>query len=239
MIFLCFAVVDRIPLVNDFYQFLGNFGLDIWYDRRNIFWGDNRYQSNIQEGVANKNIRYAVVFYSDNFAAGKICLEEFKIISERYNAGELHIFPVFLCGVPHEIPDSFSLCTHLVYKTLSGPEDFYGIALHILAKITNDRVALGNMHTIQDILLNYKDKNSLLYTLLKEYDNIEKRNYSMRIGSLFNIYAVATHGKEPIYMDFKTINYIYHRACVSDLREEKRELQVMENIIVYTVGSIL
>ena len=40
-------------------------------------------------------------------------------------------------------------------------------------------------------------------------------------------------------MSFKTINYIYHQVCTIGLREEKRELQIMGNIVLYTVGSIL
>mgnify|MGYP000742999042 CR=1 FL=1 len=67
MIFFCFAVQDRLPIINDFYHFLQNFGLNIWYDRRNIFFGDHRYQTNIQQGAANPQIRYAVVFYSQQF----------------------------------------------------------------------------------------------------------------------------------------------------------------------------
>lgn len=47
MVFLCFSVKDRLPLVNDFYHFLSNFGLEVWYDRKNIYLGDNRREKNI------------------------------------------------------------------------------------------------------------------------------------------------------------------------------------------------
>ena len=67
MIFFCFAVRDRLPLVNDFFQYLGNFGLNIWYDRRNIYLGDHRYKTNIEMGAANKSIKYAIVILA------KIC----------------------------------------------------------------------------------------------------------------------------------------------------------------------
>ena len=85
MIFLCFSVKDRIPLINDFYQFLSNFGLDIWYDRRNIFLGDNRFDTNITKGVKNPNIKYAIIFYSENFEKGNICIQEYKILEEKIN----------------------------------------------------------------------------------------------------------------------------------------------------------
>ena len=239
MIFFCFAVQDRLPFINDFYHFLQNFGLNIWYDRRNIFFGDYRYQTNIQQGAANPQIRYAVVFYSQQFPKGNICLEEFQILEKRHLKGELHIFPIFLGDIPETIPDAFNLCKQLVYKILSGPEDFYRVALHILAKITSDQLWGASMRKVQDVLLCFKDKQSLLYQLLLEYDNIGKDNYDMRVASLFNIFSVATFNRQIDYMSFKTINYIYHQTCAIGLREEKRELQIMENIVLYTVGSIL
>lgn len=239
MIFFCFAVQDRLPIVNDFYQFLQNFGLDIWYDRRNIFFGDHRYQTNIQKGAANPQVRYAIVFYSQRFPQGNICLEEYRILEERYSAGELHIFPVFLRDIPNTVPEAFALCKQLVYKKLVSPEDFYRVALHILAKITSDRIQNMPIRGIQDALLCFRDKQPLLYLLLREYDNIEKDRYAMRVTGLFNIFSVATFNRRTDYMSFKTMNYIYHQVCVIGLQEEKRELQIMENIVFHTLGSIL
>ena len=96
MVFLCFSVKDRLPLVNDFYHFLSNFGLEVWYDRKNIYLGDNRREKNIELGAENQNVNYAVIFYSDNFKNGNICLEEFEILVNRYNKDEVFLFPVFI-----------------------------------------------------------------------------------------------------------------------------------------------
>ncbi|MCM1296351.1 MAG: toll/interleukin-1 receptor domain-containing protein [Muribaculaceae bacterium] len=100
MIFLCFSINDRIPLINDFYHFLSNFGVDIWYDRRNIYLGDNRNNANITHGVENPHVNYAVIFYSDNFINGNICLEEYEILVNRYKKMKyfffLYLFPIFL-----------------------------------------------------------------------------------------------------------------------------------------------
>ena len=103
MIFLCFSVKDRVPLINDFYHFLSNFGLDIWYDRRNIFLGDNRFDTNITLGANNSDINYAIVFYSKNFAKGNICIQEYKVLEKRYQNNDLFIFPVFIENVPEYI----------------------------------------------------------------------------------------------------------------------------------------
>ena len=130
MIFLCFSVKDRIPLINDFFQFLTNFGLDVWYDRRNIYLGDNRFDSNITRGVKNPNIKYAIIFYSENFKNGNICLEEYEILVERYNKNEIFLFPVFITKAPIIIDETFSLCKTLVFKEIENQADFPALCLH-------------------------------------------------------------------------------------------------------------
>ncbi len=152
-------------------------------------------------------------------------------------ASYLSHIPRLPSRMPFQMPSI--LCKQLVYKILSGPEDFYRVALHILAKITSDQLQSVSIQKVQDVLLRFKDKQSLLYQLLREYDNIGKDNYDMRVASLFNIFFVAAFDRQTDYMSFKTINFIYHQVCGIGLREEKRELQIMENIVLYTVGSIL
>ena len=232
MVFLCFSVKDRIPLVNDFHHFLRNFGIDTWYDRRNIFWGDNRQISNIDYGVRNPEVKYSVVFYSDNFAKGNICKEEYRILVTRYKRKDVHLFPVFLGETPQDIDPAFSLCKELVYKNLYTHEDFRGIALHILAKITSDEVKQCAYTSINEILSNYSDIKSLPYQMLIEYDHIHKEDYTARIIALFFIYTALTFSKPKNCMHFKTVKYIYHHSCLHPVRNEARELQIMENIIV-------
>lgn len=124
MVFLCFAVKDRAKIVENFYQYISNFGLNVWYDRKNTNIGDNRLTANIENGVKNKKIKYAVVFYSKNFVNGRICLEEFRILKERYYNNELSIFPVFLEGEEENIDPIFSICKELVYKSINKPLDY-------------------------------------------------------------------------------------------------------------------
>lgn len=233
MIFLCFAVKDRLPLINDFYHYLSNFGLDVWYDRSNIYLGDHRWETNIQNGAENKNVKYAVVFYSENFRCGNICLDEFDILRRRYNKGEISIFPVFLSEVPDTIDDRFNLCKTLVYKQIHSQSDFMALSLHIIAKITSDELKTTKYKNISDIQNFYQDKNSSLYKLITEYNNIKSTNYNMRIAFLFALFIELCSYTDTIYYHYKTMNFIYHQNCLDILVDEKRELQIMENIIVY------
>jgi len=238
MIFLCFSVNDRIPLINDFYHFLSNFGLDVWYDRRNIYLGDNRIEKNINLGAQNPKVNYAIIFYSENFTNGNICLEEYRILVERYQKGEVFLFPVFISNVPASIDNRFRICKELVYKQIKNQSDFNALALHIISKITSDEIENAKYKNINDIELYYDDKTSIYYRLIVEYQNIKKTNYNMRIALLFSLYLVIASKQELPLFHYKTINYIYHQNCLNVLIDEKRELQILENIICYTLSIL-
>lgn len=238
MIFLCFSVKDRIPLINDFYHFLSNFGLDIWYDRRNIYLGDNRREKNITLGAENPDVDYAVIFYSENFKNGNICLEEYEILVKRYYKGEVFLFPVFLSEVPEKINQKLQLCKTLVYKQVRNQSGFNALALHIIAKITSDEICNTRFKSIRDIELNHGDKTSIYYKLVMEYQNIKKTNYNMRIASLYSLYLIASHEHNLDFFHSKTMSFIYHQNCLDILIDEKRELQIMENIICYTLSVL-
>jgi len=233
MLFLCFAVKDRLPLINDFYHYLSNFGLDVWYDRSNIYLGDHRWDTNIKNGAESKKVKYAVVFYSENFRCGNICLDEFDILVRRYNEGEISIFPVFLSDVPEDLEDRFELCKTLVYKQIHSQKDFMALSLHIIAKITSDELKTAKYQNINDIQYFFLNKNSSLYKLIMEYKNIKCTNYNMRIAFLFALFIELCNYSDPTYYHYKTMSFIYHQNCLDILVDEKRELQIMENIIVY------
>ncbi|HIS36446.1 TPA: toll/interleukin-1 receptor domain-containing protein [Candidatus Scatousia excrementigallinarum] len=232
MLFLCFSVLDRLPLINNFNQFIGNFGIETWYDRRNIFLGDKRHEVNITKGAKSDAVDYAVIFYSDNFKNGNICLDEYDILVERYKRKEIHLFPVFIGNAPQKIEDRFSLFKELVYKEIKSEEDFLRLSLHIVAKITEDKLQGSSIKTIQEYL-NVADPERLIFELLRDYENINKNNMSMRIGVLFNIFKTITFQQSCEYFYKKTMNYLFYSNCYMDYTyEEKRELQIMENIVI-------
>lgn len=238
MIFLCFSVKDRIPLINDFYNFLSGFGLEIWYDRRNIFLGDNRRWENIENGANNPNVNYAIVFYSENLRKGNICIEEFEILLERYNKREITIFPVFISTVPEKLEDKFKICKELVYKQIEDQSYFPALSLHIIAKITYDEVAKMKYSSIKDIEILYDNQSDVFYQLIVEYQNIIKTNYNMRIAFLYATHLILSHDKQENCFHHRTMSYIYHQHCMNVLIDEKRELQIMENIISYEFSTL-
>lgn len=232
MLFLCFSVLDRVPLINNFNQYIGNFGIETWYDRRNIFLGDNRHITNIEKGAGNADVDYAVVFYSENFKNGNICIDEFNLLVDRYHRNEVHLFPVFIGQVPQKIDKKFSICKKLVYKEIKSEDDFWSLSLHIVAKMTEDKLRLSPVKSIQEYLKLANDE-SLICELLHDYENIDKKNVFMRIGVLYNIFKTITFKQPCDYFFQKTMNFIFYKNCYKKADfEEKRELQIMENIII-------
>lgn len=235
MIFLCFAVKDREFFINHLYQYLQNFGMQMWYDRRDIFLGDDRQYTNIELGANNPSVKYAVVVYTDNFANGNICLDEFDILVNRHKANEIHIFPVFYKTVPDKIDERFSILKKLVYKCFYNDNDYFAIALHMLAKMTQDELDNSYIQhkTIKDIITNYEDRTDMKYQFLLIYNNISATNYDMRLTALFYLYNYFTFNNKKNYMHFKTMHYIFYYHNRHKLVDDKRELQIMENIVVY------
>lgn len=236
MIFFCFCEKDRLPLVNDFFRFLSNFGLSILYDRGNIFLGDEHY-TNIEIGVNNPEIKYAVIFYSDNFKNRNICLEEFNTLCQRREKENLCLFPVFLGSCTEQIDAQFEICKKLVYKELFDYDGFAGLALHIIAKITTDEVQSMPFQTLEDVFFLYPQKDAAAYKLLMSYSCADCENYSMRIGILYCIFETLRREVPNNYIHFRTMNYIFHQNCVKSFTEESA-LQIMENIVTYSFGLI-
>lgn len=232
MLFLCFSVKDRDSLINDFNQYIANFGIETWYDRKNIYIGDKRHWQNIEQGAENTQVDSAVIFYSDNFANGNICLEEFESLKRRYEKGEIQIFPVFLGKAPQKIDEKFKLCTDLVYKEIYTKDDYFALAMHIVSKMVFDRLKNAKYSNLRD-LLRVIDKNSLEYSLLSRYEAIDKGNYAMRIAYLYSAYKALTYTKETDYMFSKTMDFLFFKYAHDNIIDEKRELLVMENIALF------
>ena len=237
MIFLCFSIKDRNPLINDL--FLSNFGVDLWYDRRNLFLGDNRDDANLEQGASSPRINYAIVLYSDNFEKGSMCQKEYKIIEKRYQNGELHIFPIFIGEVPKTIPSDYYLLKELVYNNISCYEDYNKIALHIFSKITYDEIADMQFPSLEKILVEHPHNTSLEHQLLQEYDLISKESINMRISALYYIFLCLSSRQSVCYHHKKMMRYVYYRACSRKIDDERRELQLLENIIVFYFNADL
>lgn len=230
MLFFCFSIKDRMPLINDFNQYLSNFGIETWYDRRDIFLGDNRIIQNIENGAKHPAIKYAIIFYSNNFKNGNTCLEEYDILIKRYQKKEIQLFPVFLGDAPDTLEEKFLILKQLVYKEIKSVADFFGLALHIIAKIKND--SLNKRHKSIAYYLRKLNRTTLLFQLLREYENIDKKNYAMRVSFLFSIFKVITFDSASKYINYKTMNFLFYKSCYNKIIEEKRELQVMEMILL-------
>lgn len=142
------------------------------------------------------------------------------------------MFPVFIGDVPQNLDERFALCKTLVYKNIHSEDDFLRLSLHIVAKMTEDKLQHSQIKTLQEYIV-VADPETLIFDLLRDYENIDKKNIFMRIGVLFNIFKTITFHQSCEYFYKKTMNFLFYSNCYKNICfEEKRELQIMENIIV-------
>lgn len=99
-VFISHASSDKLPFVNDLYVGLMGLGLNVWYDKTSIEWGDD-WEEKIQEGL--KKCRFGIVVLSHNFFNREWTENELYSLLERQNViNEKLILPI-LFGV--EISD--------------------------------------------------------------------------------------------------------------------------------------
>ena len=138
MIFLCFNIKDREKIAEPILQHLRSFGFSVWYDRKDIFIGDNRYETNIVNGAGNAKIEYAVVILSNNFSSGHFCIEELNLLRKRFKNNDIKIFPIFYDMNIDNIDSDYQWLLELVCKFVKSKDESIFAAYHIVAKITND-----------------------------------------------------------------------------------------------------
>lgn len=238
MVFLCFSVKDR-EFAELIHNHLMDFGIDVWYDKKNIMLGDKRIYANINNGVKNNNIKYAVILYSKNFVNGKICVDEYDILLERYNQKNIELFPIFLEGDPVDIPEKYNLCKKLVFKAIKNPSiDFYTASLYILAKIIQDEISTCEIKNISQYIEIYNEDNSVVNQLLIDYDNVCKDNYNMRLGILYSLFIHVDFLTHTSYTHKKTMTFLFYRACNIPILSDNKEFYIMENIVLYYLHRI-
>jgi hypothetical protein len=238
MIFMCFNIKDREAIAEKIYHHLTGFGMDVWYDRSNIFLGDNRNYENFDRGVKNTKYKYAVVIISPNFSSGTCCNEELDIIYQRYTLGKLTVFPIFYDIDAKDIPPKYSWLTKLLYKELKQVDEKLYVCYHIVAKITHDLVAKCCCSTIESYL-RVHDEDSYENQLLNLYIDIGSCNFKAKMTVLYVTYKYLVQ-IEPV------LKHLPYQKCFEklfsftklDIATDKRELQILENTLLLMLQDL-
>lgn len=232
MIFLCFNIENRVPLVENILNHILSFGFDVWYDRKDIFLGDNRSIMNLDNGAANSNIKYAVVIISPEFSNGDYCKKELDILWKRKLSNEVHIFPIFYNCTMETIPSEYSYLLDSVCKFIMPKDETIFTAYHIVSKIIYDYVSKLKNSSLNLIYKLIDDV--FLKKCIKTYCSIDRNNYNAKMTSLYFMYQ---------YIETKidlcdVHNYFYYgfdklySFSKLNIKTDLRELQILENMMI-------
>lgn len=237
MIFLCFNIKDRYAVAEPIFQHLRSFGYFVWYDRKDIFIGDNRYKKNILEGAGNPKAKYAVVIITPNFSSGNFCKEELAILKKRQNMGEITIFPLFYNIKINEIPSNYRWLLDFVCKFISSEDEKIYACYHIVSKLTTDILNNKKYNSLTEF--RKKTDNTLLYDYIETYENINKYNYNARMAFLYSVYLHIKHENSISKLDsyyYRGIEKLFSLTKLN-IKADKRELQIMENTLLLLLST--
>ena len=228
MIFLCFNLKNRTTVAENLLNHIINFGFDVWYDRKDIFLGDNRYEMNLENGANNKSIKYAVVIISPEFSSGNYCNKELDILWNRAKNNEIHIFPIFYDITDETVPNRYMYLMTNVSKFITYKDEFIYTAYHVVSKILYDIVIKLENNTLKKIKDSTDDK--YIRECLATYNSIDRNNYNAKMTILYLLYKYLKNK-----LDFSNIpNYYYfgfeklYSFNKLNISTDLRELQILE-----------
>lgn len=142
-VFICFAAEDRYKIAEPIVYHLKNYGIDTWYDRHVLLMGDDRIAKNLDEGASQCG--YAVIILSSDTRQSVCAMEEISILRQRYEKGDVTIFPILYEISPADIPSTLQWVQQLIYKEVSRNSGTLEICNHIAAELR--KIYLGNFYS--------------------------------------------------------------------------------------------
>lgn len=237
VIFLCFSIKDRETIAEKILNHLLSFGFEVWYDRKDIFLGDNRFDANLKNGAGGSNIKYAVIIISENFQKGDYCNRELNILWQRKLKNEVSIFPIFYNMPINQIPKNFQFLLEFVCKFISNSDESIFTAYHIVSKITDDLLKKTYDKTFQYYANNCQD--NYITEIIILYLSMDRSNYNSKMTILYLLYTYIKSTK-----DFSQIPSYYYFGFEKlysftklNINTDLRELQILENLSLLLLNS--
>lgn len=105
-VFLSHASADKISYVEELKQMLDTLGIDVFYDKDTIEWGD-KWKKKIYEGLEKSE--FAIIVISENFFGREWTEKELKELLERQNdEGQKLILPILHNITPEQLREKYS-----------------------------------------------------------------------------------------------------------------------------------
>lgn len=240
-VFFCFSSKDRSSLVESLLYHLDNYGIPVWYDRREMLMGDQRNYKNFVEGVGL--CKYAIVVLSPNSIASKCANEEITLIKEKHEKGQMVVFPIFYNVKADALSNQYSWMTQLVYKELVPEIDSVGACNHIVCRILLDELSRFPVRSLSDYIKTFEDvqMHSFLVSIIKSYLEVYGSNYGARLALLvsayFYLFSHYNIDKIPNYY-YQGIQHLFNHTKLS-LPIEEREMLIAERSFLLLINAIM
>lgn len=227
MFFLCFSGRDRMTIVRAILYHLEKFGLDVWYDNHEYILGDNKkgnYISAIQQS------RYAIVIFSKAFPASLGAVEELEVIEERYNAGLLHVFPIFYEFSASTVPREFKWLSDMIYNELDESTGTLLTCNQIVCKYFIDLIEQCKFKSLEDMIEQRASLPFFVIKMVENYYDIIPANINSRLTILYSIFLfLETEIHLPKHLT-KTVHYLFQNTKLA-LEYDFKEITLMEQAV--------
>ena len=240
-IFFCFSSKDRHSIVESLLYHLDNYSIPVWYDRREMLMGDPRNFKNFIEGVGLCN--YAIIILSPNSIASKCANEEIILIKDKYEKGQMTVFPIFFNITADSLDNNYLWMKQLVYKELVPEIDSVGACNHIVCKILLDELSKFPILTLNDYISKYEhvSMHCFFVSLMKSYMELYGVNYNARLALLFAAYSYLIMHFDtfeiPQYY-YQGIHHLFNQTKLL-LSIENREILIAERSLLLLLNASL
>jgi hypothetical protein len=236
-IFLCFSSKDRYTVVESVCYHLRNYGLPIWYDRKNIATGDNKNEVCFDNGI--KQSKYAIVFVSKNFYTSVCGNDELSVIKEQFYNKKISVIPIFYNLSANELPEQYKWLSNIIYRELTTSTGTLEVCEQIVYKFLKDEVKKGKCRTIENII-SHENISSFLYKLFSIYENLDSCNFNAKIAILCAIYIYVETNFDINFPSYCKLSYSRLLSKTNlNLKINIRELQILECTILILINLIV
>ena len=235
MVFLCFSGRDRLSGAQPILYHLQKYGLQVWYDNHEYLLGDEKVKNFTQ---AIHESRYAIVIASPDFPDSPGAIEELDVIKHRYDAGLIHVFPVFFKLRAKEMPKKYQWLCDLIYNEIDESTGSLLTCNQIVCKFYSDLLEQSEFKKIQDILKSRYQLPFFIQKMVENYCDIVPSNINSRLSLLYSLFLFfETSCELPEYL-VKTAHYLFLTTKL-DLEYNFKEIILMEQVACFAADCYI
>lgn len=180
-IFISFSGTAREQYAVNFLNFFNQNGFEGWYDRHELYLGDDLKSTIIEKGI--HDAEYGVLIINKTFLSKDWPCEEARLLYKRFKENnDLILFPILLDITKEDLKNSkISFILEIKYQFLRTGESIEKIGYQILNRIFIDKLKKEKIKTFDKVLACFKrlsmSESTNIYNALCAIENFDSTNY--------------------------------------------------------------